>query len=81
MLVRKFLCNVNYLRALIGLCLLVTTHLGQIRDLWDSQVFTIITVVTVTVVVCLFAVIYGITKFIVHVLIGLSLLIHLFLFI
>ena len=40
-LVRNFLCNVNNMRALIGLCLLVMSHLNQIRDPWDSQVFTI----------------------------------------
>ena len=40
-LVRKFLCDVNGRRALIGICLLVTSHLGQIRDPWHSQVFTI----------------------------------------
>ena len=33
MLVHKFLCYVNDARALIGLCLLVTSQLGQIRDL------------------------------------------------
>ena len=32
MLARKFLCNVNDTRALIGLYLLVTSLLGQIRD-------------------------------------------------
>ena len=32
MLVRKFFCNVNDTRALIGLCLLVLSHLGQIQD-------------------------------------------------
>ena len=31
-LVCKFSCNVNNTRAIIGLCLLVTSHLGQIRD-------------------------------------------------
>ena len=41
MLVRKFLCSVNDTRALIGLCLLVTSHLGEIRDPWHSQPFTI----------------------------------------
>ena len=40
-LVRRILCNVNDTRALIGLCLLVTSHLGQISDSWDSHVFTI----------------------------------------
>ena len=33
---RRFLCNVNNTRALIGLCLLVTSHWGQIRDPWHS---------------------------------------------
>ena len=32
--------NVNDTRALIGLCLLVISNWGQIRDPWDSQVFT-----------------------------------------
>ena len=41
MLVRKFLCKVNDKRALIGLCLLVTSHLGQIREPWHSKAFTI----------------------------------------
>ena len=41
MLVHKFLCNVNNTRALIGPCLLVTSHAGQIRDPWHSKVFTI----------------------------------------
>ena len=41
MLVRKFLCNVNDTRGLIGLCLLVTSHSGQIRDPWYNQAFTI----------------------------------------
>ena len=40
MMVRRFLCNVNDKRDLIGLCLLVTLHLGQIRDPWHSQAFT-----------------------------------------
>ena len=34
------LCNVNDTCALIGLCLLVTSHLGQIPDPWHSQAFT-----------------------------------------
>ena len=41
MLVRKLLCNVNDTKALIRLCLLVTSHLDQIRDPCHSQVFTI----------------------------------------
>ena len=43
MLVRSFLCNVNNMQALIGLCLLVMLHWGQIRDLTGKamQVFTI----------------------------------------
>ena len=41
MLLRKFLCDINDTRALIGLGLLVTSHLGKIRDPWDSQVFTV----------------------------------------
>ena len=41
MLSRKFLCNVNDTRALIGLCLLVTSHLGQILDPRHSQAFII----------------------------------------
>ena len=40
MLARKFLCNVNDTRALIGLCLLVTSGIGQIRELWHSQAFS-----------------------------------------
>ena len=36
-----FLYNANDTRALIGLCLLVMSHLGQIPDHWHSQVFTI----------------------------------------
>ena len=32
MMVCTFLCNVNDTKALIGLSLLVTSHLGQIRD-------------------------------------------------
>ena len=32
MLVHSFLCNVNNTRALIGLCLIVTSKWGQIRD-------------------------------------------------
>ena len=39
MLVRKFLCDVNDTRVHIAFCLLVTSHLGQIWDPWDSQVF------------------------------------------
>ena len=34
MLQRSFLNNVNDTRALVGLCLLVTSRLGQIRDAW-----------------------------------------------
>ena len=45
MLARRFLFYVNGTRALIGLCLLVTSHLGQIRDPWHSQVFTIANIV------------------------------------
>ena len=41
MLVCSFLCNVNDTRALIGLCLLVTSHCGQIIDPRDSKVFII----------------------------------------
>ena len=41
MMVRRFICNVNDTRGLIGLFLLVTSHLGQIRDPLDRQVFTI----------------------------------------
>ena len=41
MLARKLLCNVNDTRALIGLCLLVMSHCGQIWEPWDSQAFTI----------------------------------------
>ena len=41
MLVRSFLCNVNDTRALIGLFPLVMSHWGQIREPWDSQVFTL----------------------------------------
>ena len=40
MLVRKCLRSVNDTRARIGLRLLVTSHVGQIQDPWDSQVFT-----------------------------------------
>ena len=40
MMVRRFLCNVKYKRDLIGLCLLVTLHLGQIRNPCHSQAFT-----------------------------------------
>ena len=32
MLVHKFLCNGNDKRGLIGLCLVVTSQVGQIRD-------------------------------------------------
>ena len=41
MLVRRFLCNVNDTRALIGPCVILTSRLGQILDLWYSQVFTL----------------------------------------
>ena len=44
-LVLSFLFNVNFKRALIGLCLLMTSHWGQIRDIWDSQVFTVARIV------------------------------------
>ena len=40
MLMRKFLCIVNDTASLIGLCLPVTSHCGQIREPLDSQVFT-----------------------------------------
>ena len=40
MSVRKFVCNVNYTRAHIGLWLLVTSHWGQIWDPWHRQMFT-----------------------------------------
>ena len=39
--VQSFLLNVINTRALIGISLLVTSHRGQIRDLWDRPVFTI----------------------------------------
>ena len=45
MLAHKFLCNVNDTRALVGLCLLLTSHLGQIWDPWYSQAFTIAQIV------------------------------------
>ena len=35
MLECTFLCHVNDARALIGLCLLVTSHLGQILDFFQ----------------------------------------------
>ena len=41
MLVRSFLCNVYDARALICLCLLVSSQWEQIRDPWDSQVLNI----------------------------------------
>ena len=41
MLVHKFLCDVNDKSSRIGLCLLVMSYLGQIRDPWYSQVVTI----------------------------------------
>ena len=41
MLAFKFLCNVNDTRALIGLSLLVTSHLGQIPDPWRRRTFTL----------------------------------------
>ena len=41
MLVRQFLSIVNDRKALIGLCLLVKSQWGPIRDSWDSQVLTI----------------------------------------
>ena len=42
MLACKFLCDVNDTRALIGLCLQVTSQLGQIPDPWHVQPFTIV---------------------------------------
>ena len=42
MLVRKFLSDVSDRRALIGLCLQVMSHLGQIWDPWHKQVLTMI---------------------------------------
>ena len=33
------------MRALIGLCLLVTSHWGQIREPWQSQSFIIVHIV------------------------------------
>ena len=40
--VQKFFSNLNNTsRALIGLCLLVTSQWGQIQDTWDSHVYTI----------------------------------------
>ena len=44
--VRKFLCNVSDTRAISGLCLLMTSHVGQIRGPRDSQVFTIAHMIT-----------------------------------
>ena len=41
MLVSNFLRNVNNMRAVIGLCLLGTSHWGEIWDPWQSQAFTI----------------------------------------
>ena len=41
MLVCSFLCNVNDTRAFTGLCCLVTSHWGRIRDHCDSQGITI----------------------------------------
>ena len=41
MSVCRFLCNVNDTRALIGICLLVTSYWCQIRNSWDGQAFTI----------------------------------------
>ena len=41
MLARRFLCNVNDTRNLYGLCLLVTSHLGQIQYPWHGQAITI----------------------------------------
>ena len=45
MLQCSFLCNVNETRALIGLCLLVTLHLGQMRDPWHDQAFIVTNIV------------------------------------
>ena len=39
-LARRFLCNVNYTRVLIGPCSLVTSLGCQIRDPWHVQPFT-----------------------------------------
>ena len=36
----KFFCNANDKRALSGLCLILISHLCQIRDPWHSQAFT-----------------------------------------
>ena len=58
MLARKLICNVNYKRALIGLCVLVMSHLGQMRDPWYSHAFTIAHIVIGlslgAIIVCLF---------------------------
>ena len=40
-LARKCLCNVNFTRALNDLYLQLTSLLGQIRDPWHSQAFTL----------------------------------------
>ena len=41
----RYIFNVNDGETLISLCRLVTSHWGQIRDLWDSQFFTIVYIV------------------------------------
>ena len=41
MLIRKLYCIVNDTTALIGLCPLMTSPLGQIRDPWHGQFFAI----------------------------------------
>ena len=40
-LARRFLCNVNNMKALIGRCLLVMSYVGNIPDPWHGQAFTI----------------------------------------
>ena len=46
-LAHKILCNVNKTRAIIGLCILVMSHLGQILDQWHSQAITIAHIVII----------------------------------
>ena len=54
-LARKFVCNVNDTRALIGLCLLVTSHWNHIRDPWYSQAFTIAHMVPLAIYPCFYS--------------------------
>ena len=47
MLARRLHCTVNDTRALIGLCLIVTSQISQIRDPSNSRAFTIAHIIIV----------------------------------